>query len=229
MLASEIPDHVAVLRASACPYARSARLEVIDPIRLHEPRPLYPPALCFAFQELVQRNRIELLDGLILPIVGSQCFSTKTLSGILLNVLTMLRSYDLTNETDLLTGIETEAWDFEYGGVSFFILALSPFYSAENTRHCNSGDTSYLLFQPESSFRRFGISSSHPNRERISQQVRGIFRSRGQVYDDEVTLSLPKRYRYIMRTLPTDPPVLWWINQDNESNRRQEPGTAPPP
>jgi len=210
MLADGEPNPIDVVRASACPFARLARLEVTEPIRLDGSGVRYPQTLASAFDDFTLHNCTEVLDGVIVPIETTTTVSITRLSRILFSVLTILREHDRANDAALLENIESEDWDFDYSGLRFFILALSPSYPSSNTRHCDSGTTSYLLFQPENSFRRFGISSKHPNRELISQRIRRLFSSRGQVYDDEVTLKLPKIYRYIMRATPAQAPVRWW-------------------
>lgn len=102
------------------------------------------------------------------------------------------------------------SWDFTFQGQAYFVPAFSSLYGSDHPRASELIDTSYFLFQPECSFRRFNVSGARPHRRLLSEQVLRRFAASGRPYPIETVTDWPKVFRYIKPVDQGDGPIVWW-------------------
>ena len=85
--------------------------------------------------------------------------------------------------TPLYRGIEHLSWEFQLFGREFFPLVLSPGYPRHHPRYL-CWRQPVLLFQPEESFTRHGISSDSAARSLVSELSEAAFLRSGRRYCD---------------------------------------------
>jgi len=121
-----------------------------------------------------------------------------------------LRSRDETKREPLTAGIQDPSWDFEFGGLRFFVSLFAPFYPATHSRWSGDASTMFVLLQPERGFRRFGVSSHLHKRKRLSKLIHARFARHGKHYDLELNTSSPKALRYVKPIKTAGAPIRWW-------------------
>jgi len=115
------------------------------------------------------------------------------------------------NPEPLTRGIESPDWDFCHGADKFFVSLFAPLYPRWHSRYSGHNSVGFVLFQPESSFRRFGVSSHHPQRKQLARGVHRRFQVRGQDYDVVANSKVPKSMRYVKPVDMQAPPIAWWL------------------
>jgi hypothetical protein len=126
------------------------------------------------------------------------------------NVLVELRSMDSMTKRCLSEGIENRGWDFMFEGTAFFVMLLAPFYPTFHSRHSALSDIAFIVFHPERTFRRFGISSKRHNRRELSERIATLFSVRGKPYRLFDVCELTKARRYVKPISIDGAPLAWW-------------------
>jgi hypothetical protein len=197
----------AFLAKSPCPFALRAR---VAQCTWPDPRPVS------ARIELLADRLRELIAGdggdlMALELHEADRLRTPLEAAALINALLRgLRCRDGECGEALTEGIETDGWDFEYAGERFFVSLFAPLYPEWHSRSSRHGSIGFVLFQPERSFRRFGVSSRHPRRRQLSWRVHRRFQRHGQDYDVDANSRTPKALRFVKPIDPGEPPIAWW-------------------
>jgi hypothetical protein len=105
----------------------------------------------------------------------------------------------------LYANILEPSWRLTVEDAKLFAIALSPLYPITHHRYTES--ESLLLFQPESLFTRFGITSG-PSRIALSQTVAERFSRAGRPYISAHPHGVPKSLRIILTV--GDVGIEWW-------------------
>lgn len=203
---SKLPEF---LEASPCPFARRASV----PLGCLWPDPDPTPARLDELADRLGRfsaDRSE--DVCVLEIQGARANlrSVASAGRLLYSTLRGLRQRDPQLARPLTQGIEDPSWDFEFRGLSYFISFFGSFYPGWHSRYSGFDDVSFLLFQPERGFRRFGVSSERDDRRELSRRVHRHFTRKGKPYDLDLNLSAPKSLRYLKPVHSGEPPIAWW-------------------
>lgn len=196
------------LGQSPCPFAQRAHVLSCSP--WPDPRPL-PRRVDDLHTRLLELTRPPENDLLVLEIDRADLLRTPNeAAGVLHGLLRSLRDRDPLCPLALTAGIESHDWDFEHGGENFFISLFAPLYPSSHSRWSGDDSVGFVLFQPERSFRRFGVSSRRPARERLSRAVHRRFNRAGQDYDIVANGHTPKAMRFVKPLGKDDSPIAWW-------------------
>jgi len=195
------------LTQSPCPYALRARVA-----HYAWPDP-HPVSERIALLSRSLRELIESDDGDLLALEFHEAnrLHTPLEAAALVNALLRgLRSRDAKCAEPLTQGIEADDWDFKYAGERFFVSLFAPLYPEWHSRSSMHGSIGFVLFQPERSFRHFGVSSRHPRRQQLSRGVHRRFQRQGQDYDVDANARMPKALRFVKPLGRGEPPIAWW-------------------
>lgn len=196
------------LSLSPCPFSQRARIRCGGP--WSDPRPL-PERLDDLHAEMLELSASEDCDLLVLELEQADELRTpRDLAAMLHATLAGLRARDPASQKPLAEGVDRPDWDFEHGGEKFFISLFAPLYPASHSRFSGHESVAFVLFQPERSFRRFGVSSRRPHRERLSRAVQQRFHRHGKEYDAAQNAGTPKALRFIKPADGDDAPIAWW-------------------
>ncbi|NEP00351.1 MAG: hypothetical protein F6K58_17060 [Symploca sp. SIO2E9] len=120
-------------------------------------------------------------------------------------VLVVLNNEDPMERNCLADDIEHENWRFSFNGEQVFVITTGPCYGVENSRFAFCDDATFLLIQPDFSFKSqksWGIGG----KETISRKIRTLFTQAGRTYEDD----LIEAARYVMPVRFGSPIVKWW-------------------
>ncbi len=196
------------LALSPCPFAQRARIRRGRP--WGDPRPL-AERLDDLHADLLGMGAGQDEDLLALEIGLAERLRTPRDAAALLHAtLDGLRARDRSNQDPLTRGIESADWDFEHNGERFFISLFAPLYPVTHSRFSGHRSVAFVLFQPERSFRRYGVSSRHPGRGRLSRAVERRFHRQGKDYDATLNASTAKALRFVKPLSSEEGPIAWW-------------------
>lgn len=196
------------LKHSPCPYARRASVLHVGPWRDSRPTSIELDGLADRTRALVTDASADLIA---LEVQGADRIAGVGGSASLVHALLAgLRERDFTDTRALTAGITDPDWDFEFEGHAFFVSLFAPFYPPDHSRWSGEPDAAFVLLQPESSFRRFSVSSKRPGRRALSEGVHRRFAAYGQSYDLDLTMLAPKALRYVKPIALGDAPLRWW-------------------
>ena len=196
------------LDRSPCPYAQ--RASVLHCGSWPDPRPL-PERI-----DGLRAGLLELGGGdagalLVLEFKGADRLKTPREAAALVHALLCgLRARDPSCSSPLTHGIDSPDWDFLHGGEKLFVSLFAPFYPSVHSRCSGHDSIGFVLFQPERSFRRYGVSSQRPRREQLSRAVHRRFLREGKDYDVRLNARTSKALRFVKPLRKGDPPVAWW-------------------
>lgn len=105
----------------------------------------------------------------------------------------------------LYADIREPQWRLMIENTAFFAIVLSPLYPTTHHRHIEP--TSLLLFQPESIFTAFGITTG-PSRFHLSRAIEARFRNAGRPYASTHKRNVPKSQRIVLTN--EGAPISWW-------------------
>lgn len=169
------------------------------------------------FKEFIIQGEKLCLDGFVIELsnisygntLSALCRTTK-------QVLQAIWEQDPLQQPDWLHGIDSPGWFYSFAGQRLFIFATGPCYDAASSRFAYGCTSTFLLFQPEHSFRR---RESPPGSHQISaghrQIIRTGFDAIGQTYDLSITLGAIEAFRFVKPLKLGDPPIRWWEVSDN--------------
>ncbi|HEX6781410.1 MAG TPA: YqcI/YcgG family protein [Solirubrobacterales bacterium] len=196
------------LAASPCPFAQRAAVPL--GCSWSDPNPT-PARLDDLAARLSRFSADASQDAWVLEIQHDRSLQSLAGAGSLLrSTLEGLRQRDPSVSRPLTDGIEDPDWDFDFQGLSYFISFFGSLYPRWHSRYSGFEETSFLLFQPERGFRRFGVSSARPERSQLSQRVHQLFARRGKSYDLSLNTAAPKSFRYLKPVHSGEPPIAWW-------------------
>jgi YqcI/YcgG family len=205
MSKSRLPEFLA---ASPCPFAK--RAEVPNGCLWSEPDPT-TERLDRLASHLSHFSSDPRQDVCVLEIQRDRPPRSITEAGRLLySTLDGLRRRDSSLSRPLIEGIEDPGWDFEFQGLSYFISFFGSFYPPCHSRYSGFDHISFVLFQPERGFRRFGVSSQRPDRRGLSRRVHQLFSRKGKSYDLDLNLDAAKSLRYLKPIHSGERPIPWW-------------------
>jgi hypothetical protein len=205
--ASQLSSLADTLRRVPCPFARDSRVEVLSSASRNGGADWH--TYVGAVAELLERTGAAA-DVVACPLPVSQ---EALPDGLLTQAVhTVLAGAVVHSGEPLLTlysEIETPRWEYRLFGVDYFPLVMAPVYPCSHPRFIQF-PRPVLLFQPEASFARRGISSSSQNRARLSSRCERSFERSARDYFGDITRKSPKAHRVIKPLLVQSPPIRWW-------------------
>lgn len=196
-----------IMASSPCPYAESARIwgaPSWSTNKLEQDVVATIPHL-FSFARCAE---IERLDGFVikLPDIGGR--GLDGLADLLNTVLRGLCAGDPLNNMTFDGKVDAPGWQFGFGGRRLFVSVFSSIYPNEHPRHV--GSSSYIFFQPESSFDEHGIGRAYSRSRSKKLAVRAAFADAGCWYPKTLIDARVEADLYILPESPMNPPVAWW-------------------
>jgi hypothetical protein len=202
--------YISVLRSNPCPYAPVCRYNLSTVWESPSFSRGHISRLATELKRFALGGDEDVQDVFVVAIEGSRNLNLASATRMFRDVLMSLRSMDSLTQEHLTLGIEDDSWDFMFEGVAFFVMLLAPFYPTSHSRHSDLSDTTFIVFHPERTFRRFGISSKRHDRRELSEKIAALFSLRGRPYRLYDVCELAKPYRYVKPVSADDAPVAWW-------------------
>jgi hypothetical protein len=200
-----------VTTSTQCPFAKKGRIhygttwsgliEFTEQIRVwtHE---------MTAFVQLVPTVNP---DGFVIGVNGESSPKTRQELSLFvcrtLNELTIhSRGYPLTQKE-----VSTDGWQFFFRGIRMFLVVMSSVYLKTNSRYSPVPDSTFMFFQPETSFDNFMPHSEHdPRTQRQKAAIRNAFVRAGKEYDTAIVTSTSEVSKYVKPLNLGDAVVEWW-------------------
>ena len=193
-----------------CPFAPAARLwgtpdwSLTDDVITNVSR-LVPVMMRFCMV-----LRWETLDGIVAEITDRKLFSDiDTLAATLKTFLVALSSRDPACATPFSSTVRSEDWQFEFGGHRLFVIVFAPIYESDSTRETYGGQSTFVLLQPEKSFRNLKIPRD-ANAPVKRHQIRDLFAQAGKSYECLIVNQPFEAPRYLKPLHVGQPEVQWW-------------------
>jgi energy-coupling factor transporter ATP-binding protein EcfA2 len=101
-------------------------------------------------------------------------------------------------------------WQFSFNGIRIFISVFSPLYPPDHVRH--SPTTTFVVFQPETSFDQHNIGSRFAESYKIKKQVRSQFLDKNIFYPSAVIDARNEAAIYLLPRWDGDDSTIWWSN-----------------
>lgn len=202
-----------ILETSPCPFARRGRFCLAGVWDSFSPCAAELATLAKHLRDAPEGRPEERPDVLAVFAKEPRGAGTVELGRFLLRTIAGLRrEIDGPDARPVAAEIESDlkGWDFRCGNAQYFVPVFASFYPADHVRQSRIGGWTYVLFQPEWAFRRFGISSRRRDREGLSRRVREVFVASGVTYALDSVLTWPKVLRYIKPVDEGEGPVTWW-------------------
>jgi NTP pyrophosphatase (non-canonical NTP hydrolase) len=195
----------AIRSQTLCPYAAQARLwggpdwsELSFDTNIED---VVPTVTAFT-----KATTPERLDALIIP--GPPCGSMKELGEWFRRFLIELSRRDPKEEGVMDGPVDQAGWQFAFNRRRMFVAVFSPLYGAEHPRH--SPDETYVFMQPEDSFDRKGVGSSHTGSSRKKAEIRRQFTAAGRPYPPEAKDARIEAPLYLLPRWEGDEETRWW-------------------
>lgn len=163
----------------------------------------------------------EALDGFCMEIPCSPWCDVEYLGEKIRGLLTALADLDPSpgeNCMKKMGSIDNVQWRFRFAGEDWFITSFSPAYKEDSSRYSFGSTTSFLLFQPSTSFARHGMVEDTPasatnwkHPTTMRDKARVAFKQNGCPYHIPDTLPYPVA-EHIVKPEKDDGTnvVRWW-------------------
>jgi hypothetical protein len=207
------PELLPLLDSVACPYAARAHVVCSPKWPRPEPSSRSVQSLEGNLRSFAHSAQEYGGDVLVLCIDSANALTVADWADFLHRLLIALRRGDKSTRRSLYDGLSDPGWDFVYFRTPFFISLFAPCYPGTHPRCSRASSTAFILFQPEHSFRRHGISNTRSRRRELSVAIRDRFARAGQAYDLHHIYDTPKSLRYIKPMGMFDSPIAWWQSQ----------------
>jgi hypothetical protein len=205
------PRFAALIKNTHCPYATEANISFASGWNRKLTTEENILALLPEFDNFIEYGQEEGADMFVIEVRDRKYIkNTRTFATLLRSILHTLHQLDPTSDGNLTDNITSMEWDFTYRHVRFFVPTFAPFYDSSHARYSHQKESAFIVFQPDRSFDRHGISSKNSNRQKITETVRMLFEKGGVTYDLNLVAGSIKAIRYIKPYLPGGSPIRWW-------------------
>lgn len=199
----------AIVQSTACPFASKALLWGAPAWESSESFEGNVARLARHFDHFVEAAAVEPLDGFVVEVAEPfACGTMRQVAGSLAACLELLVTLDLRRNQSFVGQFVRPGWQFEYANTRLFVSVFSPLYTPSHQRFSPRG--TYIMFQPEASFRHHKVGGPYRNARRVKEQVRRDFTARGFEY---MTHLIDKRVEapiYLLPRFPDDRDAEWW-------------------
>ncbi|MCY1041130.1 YqcI/YcgG family protein [Corallococcus sp. bb12-1] len=162
-------------------------------------------------ERFTQLQRWETLDGFIVEVADPDLYpDLETLAANFHRFLVQLNQMDPTGTRIFERQVKSTEWQFEFNGVRLFIIVFSPLYGEHSSRDSYGAQGTFILLQPEESFREFNIPREETQPVK-REQIRARFREQGRRYDSAIMQQSFEALRYLKPLRPDEPEVEWWL------------------
>lgn len=200
-----------IVRSTACPFAPKALLWGAPAWRPSETFERNVSRLALQFRHFFAASQTQPLDGLVVEVSHPfACGSMKALAESFGHLLWMLVAMDGVPNPSFEGDFLVPGWQFELQTVRFFISVFSPLYSTNHQRFSSEG--TFVMFQPEESFRHHRVGGPYRNARIVKQQVRRDFAARGIDYMTSLIEERVEAPIYLLPRFPDDGDANWWAS-----------------
>lgn len=199
------------VQMQGCPFAPKAKIwgspEWNNHLSLTENLLSIIPSLEMFIQSADQKD----LDGYIIEMPPEYGTSVESLAETTKEALSILSQNDPSKGNSLAKKVNDKKWQFTFLNMRLFVKAFAPCYDENHSRNASDSNKVYILFQPEFSFAKHGISrGSNPE---LRNSIREHFNETGRTYFREDIFESPNEApRYITPAKLQDPVVDWWVD-----------------
>jgi hypothetical protein len=102
----------------------------------------------------------------------------------------------------------SEAWQFRYSGVRFFLNVFAPCYDAPHSKFIKTSESFWVFYQPEYSFDLCNIDRT---KLRTKDRIRAVFAQHGMAYSGALIDQRIEALLYMFPQNGEDEPVRWWL------------------
>jgi hypothetical protein len=193
-----------------CPFAKAAK--IIDHFHWNTSE-LFEHNLATILKVMhgfINKCSEDRLDGFLISAPSSFSKSPAMLGEFLRRILFYLSDRDPSEQSCLDEVIHDPSWRYRFGHMHFFVTTFSPCYGEDSTRSTKSGDQTFIMFQPKSSFRLL-LSSSDASKHNQHQYVRDKFCRGGVPYNSNYL----ECYKFVHPLQYSDEPIAWWEPKNN--------------
>lgn len=201
----------ALVKNTHCPFAIGANISFASEWDLKLTTEENTLALLPEFDKFIEHGQKAGVDMFVIEVRDRKYIKDiRTFAALLRSILYTLHQLDPMGDGNLTDNITSMEWDFTYRNVRFFVPTFAPFYDSSHARYSHQKESAFIVFQPDHSFDRHGISSKKPNRQKITETVRMLFEKGGVSYNLNLVSGSVKAVRYIKPHLTGDSPIKWW-------------------
>lgn len=195
-----------------CIFARNSKIwgspEWNDSLTLEQNVEFIIPSLL----RFLRAARYEILDGFVFeaPSLVYGC-SIPALATTTYRVLRTLCDRDPSGRRSLDEDLDDSRWYFSFAGERIFVITLAPCYPPTNSRYSFGSPSTFLLFQPQTSFEHV-LNSERARNANISSKIREKYANVGRKYDVESLgeAGSNEAYRFVKPLIVGQPFVRWW-------------------
>ena len=196
-----------------CPFAKSANITFARPISAEF-------AVIEAAQQLYKDIAAYIKEGIItapdgiavaLPntVIGDDFESLTTGFNALYRALKI--NDDSSEEAIAIEDIEDPSWQLTLVGQRLFTIVFSSLYPADNPRHINEANTTFIFFQPVQSFSsRIPSDKDSVEFKKLKDNIRSRFSKAGREYDGTINDDLREAAKYLSPQQLGMKAVEWW-------------------
>lgn len=197
--------------ATQCPFSKSAKIVPAPPWNREFP---VEENLDIASRDLLVFSQIcdrGEFDGWVLEIPELIAGRTiESLSKTVHRVLLYFRESDPSKNHRMATDFESPHWYFSYRNIRMSVITFSPCYDKSNSRYGFGNKSTFLLFQPDSSFDRFADPKTGLISRKVRISIRATYFRHGRPYDEILSECPYEAYRVVKPLHSGDSIVPWW-------------------
>ena len=202
-----------------CPFAESATITFARSIAAEYSVPEAAQQLYEDIASYVEEGITSAPDGIAvaLPnIVIGDDFESLTCG--FNSLYYALKINDGSNEEAMATeNIEDPGWQLTIAGQRLFTIVFSSLYPADNPRHIDRADMTFVFFQPVQSFSaRIPYEKDSPEFKRLKANIRTRFTRAGREYDGKINDDPREAAKYLSPQHLGMTAVEWWKIDQHE-------------
>jgi FPC/CPF motif-containing protein YcgG len=212
---SEDIDHIfrTVQAETQCPFAKSATITFARSIAADSSIPEAAEQLYEDIASYVQEGIDAAPDGLAVALPNSVIGNNfESLTSGFDSLYHALKVHDGSNESSIAAeDIEDPGWQLTMAEQRLFTIVFSSLYPADNPRHINEAETTFIFFQPVQSFSaRIPYDKDSLEFKRLKANIRSRFASAGLAYDGAINDDPREAAKYLSPQYLGMQAVEWW-------------------
>lgn len=202
-----------IISSVGCTFAKKSKIEILPKFSSIGENSLtrYTKQVIKNVISFSENMENEKLDILVMEIDKYEFGSNlENLSKTVFTILSELSISDPEKENCMLQKIDDKNWTFTFNGKIFYIVVLSPVYEKSSSRYAYGSKSTFIFFQPKSSFQRQHLPNETEIKQEIKQEIRKNFENLGQKYDLSITLGNYECFKIVKPLQYGEEPIRWW-------------------